>query len=251
MNRQSQNMPQELKHAISLIAPGTSLRAGIDHLVDAKMGGLIFFGKVEEIMPVIDGGFYIDVPYSPNYLYELGKMDGAIVLSSDAHRIIYANCQLSPSFDIVTSETGTRHRTAERVAKMTKGVVICISERRNRITLYHREYSHALQDISLLVNLAAQCLEALEKARSNFDFALTNFFSRAEEAPQAFQEHIENCLLRGEHLLSLYDLMEGYLLELGSEGQLFTQSVQDLLADVDAQMRELKKLIIAHELRMV
>lgn len=251
MNRQSQNMPQELKHAISLIAPGTALRAGIDHLVDAKMGGLIYFGKVEEILPIIDGGFYIDVPYSPNYLYELGKMDGAIILSSDAHRIIYANCQLSPSFDIATSETGTRHRTAERVAKMTRGVVISISERRNRITLYHREYSHAMQDISLLVNLAAQCLEALEKSRANFDLALTKFFSMEVESQPLFQEQVDLCLSRGEHLLSLYDLMEGYLLELGSEGQLFTQSVQDLLVDVDAQMRELKKLIIAHELRMV
>lgn len=244
-------MSPELKHAISLIAPGTPLRVGIDQLVDAKMGGLIYFGKIEEILPMIDGGFFIDVPYTPNYLYELGKMDGAIILSSDAHRIIYANCQLSPSSEVPTSETGTRHRTAERVAKLTKGVVISISERRNKITLYYRDHRHALQDISLLVNLAAQCLQGLEKARVNFDRALSSFLQVSIEQRLDFQEEIDYCLRCGDHLLELYDLMEGYLLELGSEGQLFTQAVKDLLTDVDTQMRDLKKLIIAHELRMV
>lgn len=251
MEKQTQQMPSDLKKAISLIAPGTSLRAGIDNLVAGKMGGLIYFGKSEEVLPIIDGGFYIDVPYSPNYLYELGKMDGAIILSSDCHRILYANCQMTPRYDIETNETGTRHRTAERVAKMTSGVVVSISKRRNQITLYHKNHRYLMQDISLLVNLAAQCQQALEIARVSFDEAVRLFFDLSLEGRTDCQEEIDYCLTRGEHLLSLYDMMEGYMLELGSEGALFTQAVADLLADVESQMEDLKKLLLAHELKMV
>lgn len=247
MEKLTQQMPSDLKQAISLIAPGTALREGIDNLVDGRMGGLIYFGRSEEIMPIIDGGFFIDVPYSPNYLYELGKMDGAIILSLDCHRILYANCQLTPRYDIQTNETGTRHRTAERVAKMTSGVVISISKRRNQITLYHQEHRYQLQDISLLVNLAAQCQQALENARISFDEALRLFFEASLTGREDCQPEIDYCLFRGNHLLALYNLMEGYLLELGSEGRLFTQAVADLLADVETQMNDLKKLLLGRE----
>jgi diadenylate cyclase len=251
MEKQTRQLPQDLKKAISLIAPGTDLRAGLDHLVVGKMGGLIFVGKSEEILPITDGGFFLDVPYSPNYLYELGKMDGAIILSADSSRIMYANCQLTPRYDIETSETGTRHRTAERVAKMTSGVVISISQRRNQITLYHREHSYQMKDISLLVNLAAQCQQALQTARLNFDEALKIFFQANGEGRSNCQAEIDYCLFRGQHLLELYDLMEIYLLELGSEGHLFTQAISDLLNDVETQMNDLKKLLRTQELKML
>lgn len=251
MEKLTQQMPSDMKKAISLIAPGTALREGIDNLVVGRMGGLIYFGKSEEIMPIIDGGFLIDVPYSPNYLYELGKMDGAIILSQDCHRILYANCQLTPRYDIQTSETGTRHRTAERVAKMTSGVVISISKRRNLITIYHQEHRYQLQDISLLVNLAGQCQQALENARYSFDEALRLFFEANLSGREDCQPEIDYCLFRGNHLLALYNLMEGYLLELGSEGRLFTQAVADLLMDVENQMNDLKQLILNQEERMV
>ncbi len=251
MMKRRQQMSDDMKKAISLIAPGTSLREGIDNLVVGKMGGLIYYGNPEEIMPIIDGGFFIDVPYTANYLYELGKMDGAIILSSDCHRILYANCQLIPSYELPTSETGTRHRTAERVSKMTNGVVICISQRRNQITLFRKGHRYMLQDISLIVNLAAQCQQALEIARVNFDEALKIFFEVSLEGRENCQPEIDYCLFRGEHLMGLYDLMEGYLLELGSEGELFTQAVSDLLSDVSTQMDDLKKLLIAQEIKMV
>lgn len=246
MDKLKQPLPQDLKKAIALIAPGTALRAGIDHLVDGKMGGLIYLGKSEEIMPITDGGFFIDVPYSPNYLYELGKMDGAIILSADGHRILYANCQLTPRYDIQTSETGTRHRTAERVAKMTSGLVISISQRRNQITIFHREHRYLMKDISLLVNLAAQCQQALQAARMNFDEALRIFFEVSRDGRTDCQPEIDYCLFRGQYLLELYDLMESYLLELGSEGNLFTQAISDLLTDVESQMNDLKKLILTN-----
>ncbi len=240
-----------LKKAIELIAPGTGLREGIDNLVDAKLGGLIYYGDIDEILPLIDGGFLIDVPFSPNHLYELGKMDGALILSSKTKRIVYANCQLIPNYTIATQETGTRHRTAERVAKMTSGVVISISERRNRITLYHQDDRYVMRDMALLVNLAAQGLEAMETARKNFDEALSAFLEAETEGRSNYGREIGYCLSRGSHLMELYDLMEEYLLELGKEGELFVQAVNGVLRDVDEQMEDLRKLVMIHEMKMV
>ena len=121
----------ELVDILKMIAPGTQIRAGIDNILKAKTGGLIVIGDGKEIQNIIDGGFYVDVEFSPARLYELAKMDGAIILSEDLKRILYANAQLIPDFTITTVETGTRHRTAERTAKQTGELVISISQRRS------------------------------------------------------------------------------------------------------------------------
>ena len=130
---------KNLLHALRKISPGTPLRQGLDNVLMAKTGGLIVLANDDQISEIVDGGFYIDADYSPAYLYELAKMDGAIVLSQDAKKILLANAQLIPDYSIETSETGTRHRTAERVAKQTGAIVISISQRRNIITVYRGE----------------------------------------------------------------------------------------------------------------
>ena len=115
------------------IAPGTTIREGLDSILKAKTGALLLLtdsqGVIDEI---VDGGFSINEEYTSAKLYELAKMDGAIVLSGDMKKILFANAQLIPSYQIITSETGTRHRTAERTAKQTGELVISISQRRNR-----------------------------------------------------------------------------------------------------------------------
>ena len=103
----------ELKKILKIMSPGTSLREGLDNILRAKTGGLIVLGDNEEILDLVDGGFNINSEYSPAYIYELAKMDGALVLTSDRKRILYANAQLMPNQSISTFETGTRHRTAE------------------------------------------------------------------------------------------------------------------------------------------
>ena len=106
-----------MEEILKLIAPGTPIRNGLENILKAKTGALIAVGgDNKDVLDLVDGGFKIDVEYSSSKLYELAKMDGAIVLSSDFKRILYANAQLIPSSDIPTSETGTRHRTAERTA---------------------------------------------------------------------------------------------------------------------------------------
>ena len=126
---------KNLIQALRKISPGTPLRQGLDNVLRAKTGGLIVLADDEQISRIVDGGFKIDAEYSPAYLYELAKMDGAIVLNPDVKKILLANAQLIPDYSIQTSETGTRHRTAERVAKQTGAIVISISQRRNIIKI--------------------------------------------------------------------------------------------------------------------
>ena len=125
----------EIIEVLKTIAPGTQIREGLENILKAKTGGLIVIGDGKEVMDIVDGGFNINVEYSPARLYELAKMDGAIVISSDFKKILFANAQLIPSSSIQTVETGTRHRTAERTAKQTGDLVISISQRRNIITM--------------------------------------------------------------------------------------------------------------------
>ena len=126
----------EKESILKLIAPGTKIREGVENILKAKTGALIVIGDSKEVLDIVDGGFRIDVDYSPSKLYELAKMDGAIVLSTDLKKILWANTQLIPSSSVATSETGTRHRTAERTAKQTGELVISVSQRRNIITLF-------------------------------------------------------------------------------------------------------------------
>ena len=115
----------DIIEVLKLISPGTPIRAGLDNILKAKTGGLIVIGDSKEVLDIVDGGFNINEEYTPSRLYELAKMDGAIILSSDLKKILFANTQLIPNSLIETKETGTRHRTAERTAKQTKKLVIC------------------------------------------------------------------------------------------------------------------------------
>src|SRR5216117_4330376 len=113
-----------------MVAPGTALREGLDNILNARSGGLIVIGEPEELGFLFSGGIKLDIDYTPALLYQVAKMDGAIVLDPDANKICWANVQLMPDPTILSMETGTRHRTAERVSKQTKALVVSISERR-------------------------------------------------------------------------------------------------------------------------
>ena len=110
--------------ALSQVAPGTPLRAGIDDIIRAELGALIVIGDPNHLAFLFSGGMRLDLPFTSQLLYELAKMDGAIVLNQPAQKIVYANVQLMPDPAISSEETGTRHRTAERVAKQTDALVI-------------------------------------------------------------------------------------------------------------------------------
>ena len=130
---------EEILDVLRKVAPGTTLRDGLDNILKAKTGALIVLSESDAVMNIVDGGFKLDLDFTPASIYELCKMDGAIVVSSDLKKILRANVQLVPDPKIKTVETGTRHRTAERTAKQTKELVVSISQRRNVITIFKGE----------------------------------------------------------------------------------------------------------------
>ena len=152
-----------MAESLKIVAPGTTLRDGLENIVRAKTGALIVVGDREGVMNIVDGGFKINSEITPANLYELAKMDGAIILSNDNKKILIANAQLVPDPSISSKETGTRHRTAERVAKQTGELVISISQRRSVISLYKGNFKYVLKDASEILNKANQAIQTLEK----------------------------------------------------------------------------------------
>src|SRR3954470_14256925 len=145
-----------LVKALEMIAPGTALREGIDSVIDGRTGGLMVIGDPEELAFLFSGGIKLDIDYTPALLYQVAKMDGAIVLNTNATKIAWANVQLMPDPTILSSETGTRHRTAERVCKQTDALVIAVSQRREVVSLYVEGAKYILQDIPAVLAKANQ-----------------------------------------------------------------------------------------------
>ena len=173
-------------------------------------------GDSEEVMKVVDGGFYINADLNPSSLYELAKMDGAIILSSDARKIIFCNAHLTPDPMIPTTETGTRHRTAERVAIQTGELVIAISQRRNVITLYKGNERHILRDIGTILAKANQALQTLGKYKSVLDQALVNL-SALEFEDLVTPVDVCTVIQRTAMVIRISKEIEQYVYELGHE----------------------------------
>lgn len=214
-------------HVLKMISPGTALRQGLENVLKAKTGGLIVIANSDEIMKVVDGGFNINSEYSPSYLYELAKMDGAIVISGDMKKILFANAQLIPDYNIPSSETGTRHRTAERVAKQTGAIVISISQRRNIITVYRGEQKYVLEEISKIFTKANQALQTLEKYKSVLDEAVTNL-NALEFNDLVTIYDVAIVIQKMEMVMRITTIIEKYVIELGQEGTLVRMQLEEL-----------------------
>lgn len=152
---------RELVASLKLLSPGTTLREGIDYIIQANTGGLIVVGDTPEILNLTEGGFRINCQYMPTRLSELAKMDGAIILSSDMKRIARANVTLLVNPSIVSNETGLRHRVAEKFAKETGHIVLAVSRRRNTLTLYTKNQRYLFRERSVLISGANQAMLAL------------------------------------------------------------------------------------------
>lgn len=223
-----------IQSVLKLVAPGTSLRAGIDNVLRAKTGGLIVLGYSNDMIQVVDGGFFINCDYSPAYLYELAKMDGAIILSENGKRILYANTQLVPNNGIPSNETGIRHRTAERVAKQTGNLVISISQRRNVITLYQGDYRYSLKDIGVILTKANQAIQTLEKYKVVLDQGITNLGALEFEELVTFHE-VTQVIHRVQMVLRIKREILNYVNELGDEGRLITMQLNELVANTEKE----------------
>ncbi|GGE83933.1 DNA integrity scanning diadenylate cyclase DisA [Priestia taiwanensis] len=225
---------KNIVNLLQLVAPGTPLRDGINNVLRAETGGLIVLGYNELVKEMVDGGFFIQCPYSPASLYELAKMDGAIVLNETGSKIILANAQLIPDASISSIETGMRHRTAERVAKQTGNLVIAISQRRNVITLYQGNVRYTLRDIGVILTKANQAIQTLEKYKVVWNQRITTLGLLEFEEVTTLAE-VVSVLHSVEMVLRIKNEVHNYVNELGTEGRLIRLQLAELVSDIEKE----------------
>ena len=220
---------------LKLIAPGTPIRDGLENILRAKTGALLLITDKSDILKeVVDGGFIINEDYTSSKLYELAKMDGAIVLSGDLRKILYANAQLIPQREITTTETGTRHRTAERTAKQTGELVISISQRRNIITVFKANDRYVLEDTDVVLNKANQAIQTLEKYKKVFDNKL-NILNEYEFNDIVTLQNVVLAIQRAEMVMRIVEEIQRQIYELGSDGRLVKMQLDELIGGLEKE----------------
>jgi diadenylate cyclase len=221
-----------------MVAPGTPLREGIDNIIHSRTGALILIAEPDEASFLFSGGIRLDIDYTPALLYQVAKMDGAIVLDPRATKIHWANVQLMPDPTILSMETGTRHRTAERVSKQTNTLVIAISQRRDVVSLYVEGMKYILQEIPQVLSKANQGLATLEKYRARLD-QVSARLTGLELLGGATLHDVLSALQRAELVTRMGAEVERYIIELGTEGRLIEMQLDE---QVDRILQELASL---------
>lgn len=229
-----------LQEALRTVAPGTELRSGIDNIIRAREGALIVIGDGDDVKALTRGGFSIDCPMTAMRLYELAKMDGAMVLDCNAARIKLANAHLMPDSSIPSEETGMRHRTAEQVARQTGNLVICISQRRESLTLFLGNLKYDLEDLRYVLEKANQAIQTLSRYRDKLDVTLIRLNALEFEGTVTLAD-VLIAAQRAQFLLRIGQEASGLVLELGAEGRLVRMQVEELIGGVQ---RELDDLIL-------
>ena len=217
--------------AIAQVAPGTELRAGIDDIIRSKEGALIVIGDPDELSFLYSGGMKLDLPFTPQLLYEVAKMDGAIIVNADIGRLAYANVQLMPDPTIASSETGTRHRTAERVAKQTDALVISISQQRETVTVFLGKRRYQLEVVADVLAKTNQALATLETYRQRLDQVLTRL-TALEFQNAVVLDDVLVVLQRAELTTRMAEEIERACVELGSEGRMIRMQLEELVGEV-------------------
>ncbi|MBC7230814.1 MAG: DNA integrity scanning protein DisA [Actinobacteria bacterium] len=221
---------------LRLIAPGTELREALARLMSSHLGALIVVGDSEEVLKVVDGGVELNWTFSAANLFQVSKMDGAVVLDEELSRIRFANVHLVPDPSIPTRESGTRHRTAERVAKQTGKLVIAVSERMERVTMYKDDWSHVILSVRVLISKASQALQTLEKYKTRLDQVSATLSALEFEDLVSLQD-VASVLQRAEMMRRLAEEIKAYLAELGVEGRLVELQMEELMFGVEREKR--------------
>ena len=198
---------EALLEALRMVAPGTALRDGIDRILQANKGALICVGDGPEVLSVCSGGFLLDAEFTPQRLSELAKMDGALILAADCSRVARGNVHLVPDPNIPTSETGTRHRTAERVARQIDVPVISVSEAMSVVTIYRDDQKYTLEPIPRVLAKANQALQTLERYKDRLD-AVSGSLSALEVEDLVTVRDAVTVLQRAEMVRRISDEIE-------------------------------------------
>jgi diadenylate cyclase len=222
--------------SLAAVAPGRPLREGLDRILQANMGALIVVGDGPEVLAICSGGFLLDAEFTPQRLSELAKMDGAIVLAKDASRIARANVHLVPNPNVPTSETGTRHRTAERVARSLDVPVISVSEDMSIVAVYRGDMKHPLDPIPRLLNRANTALQTLERYKNRLD-TVSGSLSALEVEDLVTVRDVMTVLQRAEMVRRIAEEIDGFIVELGSDGRLVLLQLDELMGGVEDDRR--------------
>jgi diadenylate cyclase len=217
--------------AVGRIAPGTALRSAIDDIIRSSEGALIVIGEPNELAFLFSGGIKLEVPFTPQLLYEVAKMDGAIIVNAGCTKLAYANVQLMPDPTIPSNETGTRHRTAERVAKQTDALVISISQQRETVTVFVGQSRYQLEPITDVLAKTNQALATLETYRARLEQVLTRL-TALEFQNAVMLDDVLVVLQRAELTTRMAEEVERACVELGEEGRLIRMQLEELVADV-------------------
>jgi diadenylate cyclase len=222
---------------IKMVAPGTMLRRALDAIVMAEFGALIvFLDDIRAQENILQGGFYIGASFSPERLYELAKMDGAIILDEGVSRILAANVQLAPDSSLPTDETGMRHRAAERVARQTGKFVLTVSRRRRVITLYYKHHKHQMNEINYLITRLDQTIRTVERYKARFDKKASRL-EGDEFLDQVQLIQVTELIHDGMGIINLLEEVSPYVLETGDEGRLPALRLSSVREDVHEMVR--------------
>ncbi|MCK5043390.1 DNA integrity scanning diadenylate cyclase DisA [Candidatus Pacearchaeota archaeon] len=220
-------------NVLKMFSPGTSIRSALDDILRARMGALIAI-DAPELSKILEGGFKVNCKFSSQKLVELAKMDGAIILSKDLKKILYANTLLFPSISISTKETGTRHKAAERTANQIKTIVIAVSERKNKITIYYKHVKYELEISSEVLRRAAETLQILEKQKDILNDIMINI-NILEINNLVTISDVCEVLQRMEMIRRISDVVKRYLVELGKEGNIMSMRLKELTKNLNKE----------------
>lgn len=230
----------QLRSNLALIAPGTALRDGLDRIVHGRTGALIVLGHTPAVAAISTGGFAIDVALSATALRELAKMDGAILVTGDLSRIVHAGVHLMPDAQVPTDETGTRHRTADRVSRLTGVPVITVSASMSSIALFIDGQRYVVQRPEHLLTRANQALATLSRYRDRLAEAAARL-TGLEIQDTVTVRDVAQVAQRAEMVRRLQSEIDEYVVELGVDGRLVELQVQELVAGLGALTAALER----------
>lgn len=225
---------EDLREVLADLAPGTVIRDGIERIIGAGRGALLVLTDTEAVRDVCSGGFVIDANLTAQRIAELAKMDGAVIVDMASEHIYRANVHLVPDATISTSETGTRHRSAERVARQTGTPVLSVSESMSRVTLYYGERKRVLEDVSSLLFRANQALSTLERYRTRLN-EVTNRLGERELEDDVTLRDVCTTLQRSEMVRRIEREVGDHVAELGREGRLIELQRAELMSEVEEE----------------
>jgi diadenylate cyclase len=220
------------REVLTMLAPGTMMRDGIERILRADRGALIVIGATPQVLSICSGGFTMESPMSGQRIAELAKMDGAVVVDADAQRILRANVQLVPDASISTDETGTRHRSAERTAKQTGVPVVAVSESLGLVSLYLDGVRYVVDEVATVLHRANQAMSTLERYRARFDEVIDVLAARELE-DQVTLRDVALALQRAEMLRRIADKLDGHVVELGQEGSMIALQLEELFEPIE------------------